>query len=257
MEAYGPTRVGVLAGQLRALGPVHGLQGHARHRLEARRPPRRTLELLLPGLSVGHACQITSTSNYFPPPYWKSPAARRRSASRSKRRRTVDGARPMSVKTCSFMASVAAAARRRPGRGQAGQRAPPVVGVRPAGDEAVRLQAVDRVGHAGGVDLQALADLAQGQRALARERQQHEHLVAGEREPERAKDGVGAGEEDLLQPHDGGHDRHARRLVRPAVRTPLALRLGDRIEAQPSWFGHGRTLDRARRGSATVPTTSA
>ena len=50
----GPARIGVLARQFCALGSVDGLQGHARHRLEASLPPGRTLELLLPGLSVGH-----------------------------------------------------------------------------------------------------------------------------------------------------------------------------------------------------------
>ena len=47
--------VGVLAGQLGALGAVDGLERHARHRLEARRPKRRAVELLLPRAPVGHA----------------------------------------------------------------------------------------------------------------------------------------------------------------------------------------------------------
>ena len=40
--------VGVRAGQLGALRPVDGLERHARHGLEARRPKRRAVELLLP-----------------------------------------------------------------------------------------------------------------------------------------------------------------------------------------------------------------
>ena len=73
------------------------------------------------------------------------------------------------------------------------------------------------------------------------------NLVAGERESERPQDGIGPGQEDLLEPHDGRHHRHRTRLVGPPVSLPLPFRLGDGIEAQPSGFGHSGTLDRGDR----------
>ena len=102
--------------------------------------------------------------------------------------------------------------------------------------------------------------LPRGRAPLARERQQHEDLVAGERQPERTQDGIGPGEEDLLQPHDGGHDRHARRLL-PASRaapTGAPPRRSDRnaaVVVRP--WAHARRCTMPQRSSGRCPATLA
>ena len=150
----------------------------------------------------------------------------------------------MSVKTCSLIAWVASVAVCRPTGVRAARVTRPSAGSDAPGDQAVRLEAVDGVGDAGRVDLQAFTDLAERERISSREGEQHQDLVAGERESERPQDGVGPGQEDLLESHDGRDDRHRTRLVGPPVGLPLPFRLGDGIEAQPSGFGHSGTLDR-------------
>jgi hypothetical protein len=49
---------------------------------------------------------------------------------------------------------------------------------------------LDHIGDARRMDLQALADLAQRELPLAGELEQHQHLVAGEREAERLEFGI-------------------------------------------------------------------
>jgi hypothetical protein len=55
----GTPRVGVLAGQLGALGTVDRLERHARHCLEACRAHLGAVERVLPGCPVGHDPHIT------------------------------------------------------------------------------------------------------------------------------------------------------------------------------------------------------
>ena len=45
---------------------------------------------------------------------------------------------------------------------------------------------------------------------------------------------VDAGHQQLLRPDDRRHDGHAGGGIRPAVRRPLALGLGDRIDGERS-----------------------
>ena len=100
-----------------------------------------------------------------------------------------------------------------------GQDRPPVALVRGAVDQADPLEAVDRVGDAGPVHLQALADLAQRQRPAAAEVQQHQRLVAGEGELERLQQQVQPRDQDLVHPHDRGDGDHlGRRVLGPALR---------------------------------------
>src|SRR3954468_4256472 len=119
--------------------------------------------------------------------------------------------------------------------GDLGERRAPVGRVRLAADQAGALQLVDDIGHARAVDLQPHAHLPQRQRPAAAEEEQHQRLVAGERQPERLQHRVQAREQDLLDPHDRGDRAHrGARLCAPAL-LPLAPRLGDRIERQ---IGH-------------------
>ena len=85
--------VGVLAGHLGTRRPVDGRERHPRHRLEPRGAPRRPVELLLPGVAVGHGAIVGGArgrprfSRRAPPgrcagPAWTwcwPPTARRRS----------------------------------------------------------------------------------------------------------------------------------------------------------------------------------
>jgi hypothetical protein len=80
------------------------------------------------------------------------------------------------------------------------------------------LEAVNQVGDAGSVNLQAITDLAERQRTAARQMQQHQRLIAGEREVEIGDDRVQAADQDLLGTHDRGDRAHRRRrLVAPAL----------------------------------------
>ena len=209
-----------------------------------------------------HAARSAIPPHYFdikvnPSAQSKSPAARRRRASESKRVRSAGSSSPRSENTCAFMAAVA-----RPGHAPAlgrdrRQRAAPVIGVGAASDQALSLEAVDSVGDAGCVDLQALPDLAQRQGARGREREEHHHFVAGEGQPERAQLRIGPGQEDLLQAHDGGDGGHGRCLRSPSVCGPLPVRLGDGVERQAASLGHGGTLPNLgrepTRGAAAPP----
>src|SRR4029453_16059615 len=76
------------------------------------------------------------------------------------------------------------------------------------------------------------SDLPQRQRPLPAEQQEHEHLVAGEREVERCEGAVHAGDEDLLRPHDRRDHRHARGGVAPAVRLPVPPGLLYRVQVE-------------------------
>ena len=135
----GPPGVGVLAGQLGAVGAVDGLERHARHRLEAgrshaasgRMPPARSARSAIGSILL--QCQSTCH-----PPQLKSPAARRRSASRSKSRRRV-ASRHAEVREDLLVHRLRRLRRRvcRPDAVSTAKRAPAVVGVRPPRDEAV------------------------------------------------------------------------------------------------------------------------
>ena len=95
--------------------------------------------------------------------------------------------------------------------------------------EPLFLQAVHRVGHAGRVDLEAGADLVEWDRAVPGEQQQHEDFIAGERQPERSEHGIDPAEEQLLCPDHRSDPGHTITGLLPAVRTPLATGLGDRV----------------------------
>ena len=120
------------------------------------------------------------------------------------------------------------------------------------------LEAVDRVGHAGGVDLESGSHLVERERTGAAEHQQHQHLVAGEGEPMRAEHLVDSGQVDLLRPKHRGHRGHAVRRFLPAVCCPLPLGLGDRVERQrlcgrqEGSFRHGPRHQAWRRLTAPV-----
>ena len=78
------------------------------------------------------------------------------------------------------------------------------------------------VGHGPRRDPQAVADRAERQRTGPS--QHPEHLVAGERQSERAQDRGRPVEEDLLGPHDRDDRGHARRRVAPALLDPALSR---------------------------------
>ena len=239
----GTPRVGVLAGQLGAR--------RGRTRARAARPTSsrsappasangRTASCQV--LPVGHGPILLQRQSNVQPRSRRSPRqpagappAGRRGGGR------VAAGTPMSVKTCSFMASVATV-RRAPARG--GQAQPGCPGRRRDWTAGVTRPSASSRSTAL-VTLAALTCrrspiLPRGSAPSSGERQQHQDLVAGEREPERPQDGVGPGQEDLLQPHDGGDDRHARRL-RPTTR-------GTPIVAPPRRSGSKLS----RRGSATA-----
>ena len=141
-------------------------------------------------------------------------------------------------KTSALTAAVAFSATCRPAGVIAARVVRPSVGCGTRRDEALLLQPVDGVGDAGRVHLEPGAHLAQGQGAGPAEQQQHQHLVAGEGQPERPHHGVDAGEVDLLGPEDRRDRRHAGRGLGPAVRLPLPARFGDRVEAEGAGGGH-------------------
>ena len=99
------------------------------------------------------------------------------------------------------------------GGGQPCQRAPAVIGIGSPCHETSSLQAVDGIGHARWVHLQTLSDLPERQRALPGKREEHEDLVASEGEVVGPQGCVGAGQKDLLQAHDRGHQSDRRSLV--------------------------------------------
>jgi hypothetical protein len=94
------------------------------------------------------------------------------------------------------------------------------------------LEPVQQAGDAGRVHLQAVADQRQRQGPTRAEHQHHQHLVAGQRQPEVTERRVRAVQDQLLRTDDRGDHRHAGCGVRPAVTLPLAAGLGDRIEGQ-------------------------
>src|SRR5689334_1690505 len=76
------------------------------------------------------------------------------------------------------------------GGGDLGQDRAAVVGMRTADDEPVGLESLHDGGDRGGVYLESLAHLAQGQRAARGEAEQHQRLVAGEGQAVRLEDRV-------------------------------------------------------------------
>ncbi len=83
------------------------------------------------------------------------------------------------------------------------------------------------------MDLQPLTDLAHGQRARPAERQQHEHLVAGEGEAEGSEQRLDPAEEYLLHAHNRGDHGHTVGCVGPPTVDPLASGFRHRIEVAP------------------------
>ena len=114
-----------------------------------------------------------------------------------------------------------------------------VSGVGQSADELLSFEPVDGVRDTRRVDLQPLTDLAEREAATATEEQEHQDLVAGEREPERLQGFVRGGQEDLLDPHHRRHQRHAGRGVVPSVGCPVPARLLNRVEAQVRSGRHG------------------
>src|SRR6266508_1883682 len=77
-----------------------------------------------------------------------------------------------------------------------------------ANDQRARLQPVERIRDAGCMDLESFTDLPGRELATAAEGQQHQYLVAGERQAERPQCIVDAAQQELMGPHhrrDGGH----------------------------------------------------
>ena len=124
------------------------------------------------------------------------------------------------------------------------QRGAPVGGVWNAFDQAGLLEAVDGVGDAGGVHLEALTDPAERQATGAGEVQQHEHLEPGERQPERREGGIHPGEEYLVGAHDRRDQRHSWRGSVPACCAPVAVGLGDGVEGQRLTGRHEQMIPR-------------
>jgi hypothetical protein len=91
------------------------------------------------------------------------------------------------------------------------------------------------------VDLQAVAHLAERERAGAAEEQQQQRLIAREREIPGLQRRVQARHQDLLDPHDRRHGRHRGHGLLAPVSRPLPLRLGDRVEAQARRPRHQNT----------------
>ena len=164
MDAYGPTGVGELPGQLGPLGPVDRFERHARHGLE-RAPAAwangRRSPATLPGQPSRHTYFNIKVN---PSAQSKSPAARRRW--------------PGSRTACGALGCVQPQVGEHVGvhghRGPLGHRDGPAAVMaasvpRPSSGlgwrvhQALSLEPVDGVGHAGRVDLQALPDLAQRQ----------------------------------------------------------------------------------------------
>ena len=226
---------------------VERLDGHARERGERRVPlggQRVGLAPLGlgPGNGIGRSHRRKSDflgisvgpESYRAPqaPSTKSPASTRSARSSAVTASCSSSSRASIPNAASFRAAGRAAGGLAPRVGDLGERRAAVLGVRDAAHETVGLELVDDVRDARAVDLEALADLAERQRAGARERQQHERLVAREREAERAEQLVEARHQDLLGAHDRRHRGHrARGLLAPAL-GPVAARLGDRVDAQ-------------------------
>jgi hypothetical protein len=108
--------------------------------------------------------------------------------------------------------------------------------VRLAAHQPLPLKAVDQVGDARRVHLEALPDLAERERPAAAEVEEHQRLVAGERQPVRSERLVQPREPDLLDAHHRGHRLHRRDVAGVEVRGPLAPRLLDRVKLE----GHSR-----------------
>ena len=120
----------------------------------------------------------------------KSPADRRSWARPSNSAPTASLGTPGSPNTWSLSTSVARWVRSRPESVIAARVRRPSLGCARRRTSPSRLEPVDHVGDARRVDLQPLTDLAERQLAGAGEAQQHQHLVAGEREAERGQRGV-------------------------------------------------------------------
>jgi methylmalonyl-CoA mutase cobalamin-binding domain/chain len=121
------------------------------------------------------------------------------------------------------------------GVGDRGEHLAAVVGVAGTPDEPLLLQPVDGTGDARRVHLEQRPHPGHRQLAAGREREQHEDLVARERQVARAEHRVDPLHEQLLDPHDRGDQRHPVGGLRPAVRHPLPASLADRVLPGRRW----------------------
>ena len=126
--------------------------------------------------------------------------------------------------------SVAASATSAPALGDDRERRSPILRVRLAAHETGALEAVDQVGDARRVHLQPRADLPERQRPAPADAQDHERLVARERQVVRLQQEVEARHQDLLDAHDRGDRAHRRRRRAAPVLDPLPAGLGDGVE---------------------------
>jgi hypothetical protein len=85
------------------------------------------------------------------------------------------------------------------------------------------------------------ADLAQRQTSRGAERQQLQHLVAGERDAERLQHRVELGTDELLHAHDRRRQTHRRRIAH--VPRPDLSRALDGIERQLGVRGHAPIVE--------------
>ena len=88
------------------------------------------------------------------------------------------------------------------------------------------------------VHLESGTDLVERERSVAAKHQQHQHLVAGKGEAERAEDPVDLGQVDLLGPEHRGDRGHAVGRLGPTVHLPLPACFRDGIETQGAGGGH-------------------
>jgi len=106
-------------------------------------------------------------------------------------------------------------------------------------DQPALFQPADGVGDRGRVDHQAYAHLAHGHGSAPGEGEQPERLVRGEGQAVGLQDGLDPGQQQLLDPHDGGDGRHVVG-VRGPPDAPLAVGFGNGVERL--WIGHAPTV---------------
>jgi len=106
-------------------------------------------------------------------------------------------------------------------------------------DQPALLQPADGIGDRGRMNHQAYAHLAHRHGSAPGEGEQPERLVRGEGQAVGLQDGLDPGQQQLLDPHDGGDGRHVVG-VRGPPDAPLAVGFGDGVERV--WIGHAPTV---------------
>ena len=194
----------------------------------------------------------------------KSPASLRSRAMIATSSAVSSSDSPGSANTSVLSASVARSTSSRPECREHEHRGPSVARVRLALDQAVAHEPVDGVRDARGVHLQARDRAGHRHPSLAGEAEQAQHLVPGERQPERLEGRVDAREHELLGADDRGDGGHAGSGIRPirARSTGASPRRSDRraavlisassrlpsgaVHGSRSSGGHGASRARAR-----------